>query len=80
MEPNTTEIFQIYRKLSAKGLIARLEEMVRKERNSVSRNTILLAFKMGGTTPLRELIIETGKGVLAESEVPVPVPEEPIFS
>ena len=80
MEQHPIEIIEIYRKLSVKGLIARLEESVRKERSSVSRNTILLAFKLGETTHLRKLIIEKGKQLLAESEVVVPVSEDQIFS
>jgi hypothetical protein len=78
MQVNKVEHYQIYRKLSAKGLIAVLVEQVRKERASVSRNTILLAFRNGATTPLRELIIHTGQSLLESSEVP-PI-EETVFS
>jgi hypothetical protein len=71
------ESLQIYRKLSAKALIGNLHDRVRKERPSVSRNTIHLAFRNGATTPLREMIIELGTAMLESSEV---VPEETVFS
>lgn len=76
MQENTVENIQIYRKISAKGLMGHLEDCIRKERNTISRNTIHLAFKLGPTTPLREMIIQYGRQILEASELPV----EPIFS
>lgn len=69
---NTQDVglMPIYWKISAKGLVSDLIEKVKIERESISRNTIILAFKNGGTTATRRMIIEKGEQLLAETETP----------
>lgn len=59
---------QTYSRLSALGLIINLVEEVRKLRPRTSRNTILLAFREGPTTPARKMIVEIGERILEQQE------------
>lgn len=59
---------QTYTRLSALGLIINLVEEVRKLRPRTSRNTILLAFREGATTPARKMIVEIGERLLVQQE------------
>ena len=63
----------IYDQLSARGLIGELLNRVRITRPKVSRNTILLAFKIGATTPARDTIIQTAQQLLAEVAEPLEI-------
>lgn len=61
------EIAQIYKELSIRGLVGDLQNAMRYMRNSVSRNTIIKAFRVDSletATPLQQRIIETGKEML----------------
>mgnify|MGYP000889845603 CR=1 FL=1 len=61
------EIKQIYDDLYIKGLIGELQRNMQYMRSTVSRNTILKAFRVSSyehATPLQQKIIDTGKGIL----------------
>lgn len=59
----------IYHRISEKGLIANLIQAVREERPTASRNTIHLAFMLGGTTPTRSMILRLAAKILEQAEM-----------
>jgi hypothetical protein len=65
---------RIYSRISAKGLMAAVVERVRLERPKASRNTIYLAFTLGGTTPAREMILDIASKILEQADEETPQP------
>lgn len=66
----------LYEQLSVAGLIGDLQEHMDNIRPGISRNTILLAFKRPGTTPLRRSILEAAKKLLENKQAEVVADKE----
>ena len=73
----SSENLRLYETLSIAGLIGDLHEKMQTIRPGISRNTILLAFKQGGSTRLRRRILSEARQLITAlaAEEPLPAAE-----